>query len=98
MYKVYGDYQSGNCYKVKLMLSLLGRPCEWHPVDILKGETETPAFLAMNPHGKAPVPELEDGTYLSMSNAILTFLAAGTESLPTAPRLPPPLSTSPSSG
>ncbi|MFP3498910.1 glutathione S-transferase N-terminal domain-containing protein, partial [Pseudomonas sp. SIMBA_059] len=49
MYKVYGDYQSGNCYKVKLMLSLLGRPYEWHPVDILKGETETPEFLAMNP-------------------------------------------------
>ena len=54
MYKVYGDYQSGNCYKVKLMLSLLGRPYEWHPVDILKGETETPAFLAMNPNGKVP--------------------------------------------
>lgn len=52
MYKVYGDYQSGNCYKVKLMLHLLDRPYTWQPVDILQGETETPEFLAMNPNGK----------------------------------------------
>lgn len=87
MYKVYGDYQSGNCYKVKLMLSLLGRPYEWHPVDILKGETETPEFLAMNPNGKVPVLELEDGSYLWESNAILNFLADGSEFLPSEPRL-----------
>ncbi len=86
MYKVYGDYQSGNCYKVKLMLSLLGRPYEWHPVDILKGETETPEFLAMNPNGKVPVLELEDGSYLWESNAILNFLADGSEFLPSEPR------------
>ena len=79
MYKVYGDYQSGNCYKVKLMLSLLDRPYEWHPVDILKGETETPAFLAMNPNGKVPVLKLEDGTCLWESNAILNYLADGSE-------------------
>ncbi|MFK0087781.1 glutathione S-transferase family protein [Pseudomonas sp. NPDC090755] len=87
MYKVYGDYQSGNCYKVKLMLHLLGLPYEWHSVDILKGETETPAFLSMNPNGKVPVLELEDGTYLWESNAILNFLADGTEFLPASPRL-----------
>ena len=87
MYKVYGDYQSGNCYKVKLMLSLLGRPYEWHPVDILKGETETPEFLAMNPNGKVPVLELEDGSYLWESNAILNFLADGSAFLPSEPRL-----------
>ena len=87
MYKVYGDYQSGNCYKVKLMLSLLGRPYEWQAVDILKGETETPEFLAMNPNGKVPVLKLEDGTCLWESNAILNFLADGSEFLPSEPRL-----------
>ncbi|WP_268800521.1 glutathione S-transferase family protein [Pseudomonas huanghezhanensis] len=87
MYKVYGDYNSGNCYKIKLMLNLLGAHYEWLPVDILKGETQTEAFLAKNPNGKVPVLELEDGTYLWESNAILNFLAEGTPYLLTEPRL-----------
>ncbi|OYT95763.1 MAG: glutathione S-transferase [Pseudomonas sp. PGPPP3] len=87
MYKVYGDYRSGNCYKIKLMLELLGLPYEWVAVDILKGETQSEAFLAKNPNGKIPVLELEDGTCLWESNAILNFLADGTEFLPTEPRL-----------
>ena len=87
MYKVYGDYNSGNCYKIKLILNLLGAEYEWVPVDILKGETETEAFLAKNPNGKVPVLELEDGTCLWESNAILNFLAEGTPYLLTEPRL-----------
>ena len=87
MLKVYGDYNSGNCYKIKLMLHLLGLEYQWHPVDILKGETETPEFLAKNPNGKVPVLELEDGTCLWESNAILNYLADGSEFLPTEPRL-----------
>ena len=87
MYKVYGDYNSGNCYKIKLMLNLLGAQYEWVAVDILKGETETEAFLAKNPNGKVPVLELEDGTCLWESNAILNFLAEGTPYLLTEPRL-----------
>nr|WP_314582382.1 glutathione S-transferase family protein [uncultured Pseudomonas sp.] len=87
MYKVYGDYNSGNCYKIKLMLNLLGAQYEWVPVDILSGETETEAFLAKNPNGKIPVLELEDGTCLWESNAILNFLAEGTPYLLTEPRL-----------
>ena len=87
MLKVYGDYNSGNCYKIKLMLHLLGLEYEWQSVDILNGETETPAFLAKNPNGKVPVLELEDGTCLWESNAILNYLADGSEFLPTEPRL-----------
>jgi glutathione S-transferase len=87
MLKVYGDYRSGNCYKIKLMLHLLGREYEWVPVDILKGDTQTPEFLAKNPNGKIPVLELEDGTCLWESNAILNFLAEGSEFLPGEPRL-----------
>lgn len=87
MYKVYGDYRSGNCYKVKLMLHLLGLASKWVPVDILKGETQTPEFLAMNPNGKIPVLQFEDGSCLWESNAILNFLADGSEFLPSEPRL-----------
>lgn len=77
MYRVYGDYHSGNCYKVKLMLSLLGHAYEWVPVRMASGETRSPEFLKKNPNGKIPVLELEDGTCLWESNAILNFLAEG---------------------
>ncbi|MCS3468277.1 glutathione S-transferase [Pseudomonas sp. JUb42] len=87
MYKVYGDYNSGNCYKVKLMLNLLGAEYQWVDIDILKGETETEFFLEKNPNGKVPVLELEDGTCLWESNAILNFLADGSHYLPSEPRL-----------
>jgi glutathione S-transferase len=87
MFKVYGDYRSGNCYKVKLMLHLLGKEYQWIAIDILKDETQSEAFLARNPNGKIPVLELEDGTCLWESNAILNFLADGSEFLPTEPRL-----------
>lgn len=87
MYKVYGDHRSGHCYKIKLMLSLLGREYEWVPVNILRGENRSPEFLQKNPNGKIPVLELEDGTCLWESNAILNFLAEGSEFLPREPRL-----------
>ena len=87
MFKVYGDYRSGNCYKLKLLLNLLGLPYEWIAIDVLKGGTQTPAFLAKNPNGKIPVLELEDGTCLWESNAILNFLAQGSEFLCEEPRL-----------
>lgn len=87
MYKVYGDYRSGNCYKVQMILDLLSLPYQWVAVDILNGETQTEAFLEKNPNGKIPVLELDDGTCLWESNAILNFLAEGTSLLPTEPRL-----------
>lgn len=82
MFKVYGDTLSGNCYKVKLLLSQLGQPFEWIHVDILKGESRTPAFLAMNANGKIPVLEFATGHYLAESNAILCYLADGTDFWP----------------
>lgn len=86
-YKVYGDYRSGNCYKIKLMLHLIDQAYEWVPVDILRGESREESFLKKNPNGKIPVLELEDGTCLWESNAILNFLADGSELLPSDPRL-----------
>lgn len=82
MYKVYGDAISGNCYKIKLLMSLLGIEHEWIAIDILKGETRTDAFRAKNPNARIPVLELHDGSFLWESNAILNYLADGTPLLP----------------
>src|SRR5260370_11041208 len=82
MLKVYGDLQSGNCYKVKLLLVQLGRPHEWLHVDILEKQTRMPEFLSKNPNGKIPLLEIEEGVYLPESDAILHYLAEGTPFLP----------------
>jgi glutathione S-transferase len=81
--KIYGDIQSGNCYKIKLLCSLLDIDHEWTHVDILAGDTHTAEFLRKNPNGKIPLLELDDGRCLSESNAIINYLAAGTPLLPT---------------
>ena len=80
--KIYGDIQSGNCYKVKLVCALLDINHDWIEIDILAGDTKKPEFLEKNPNGKIPLLELADGRYLSESNAIINFLAAGSELLP----------------
>lgn len=72
---------SGNSYKVRLLAAQLGIPLEIVPVDILAGESRTPAFLAMNPNGRTPVLE-DEGFVLAESNAILAYLARGTRFLP----------------
>ncbi len=82
MFKVYGDVYSGNCYKLKLLLTQLQQPFEWIFVDILKQETRTPEFLAKNPNGKMPVLKIEEGVYLTESNAILCYLAADSKFFP----------------
>lgn len=76
---VYGDSISGNCYKIKVLCSELGIDYEWRELDILRGATRTLEFLAMNPNGKIPLLELPDGRHLAESNAILCYLADGTE-------------------
>lgn len=73
---IYGDAQSGNCYKVKLLASLLSIDHEWIEVDILRGDTQSDSYLDKNPNGKIPLLELDDGRVLSESNAILNYLAA----------------------
>lgn len=65
---------SGNCYKVRLFLGLIGQQAELVPVDLLGGAQKRPAFLAINPRGQ--VPALEDGELrLGDSHAILVYLA-----------------------
>jgi glutathione S-transferase len=82
MLRLYDYLPSGNGYKVRLLLNLLGVPFERIELDIDKGETRTPAFLAMNPNGRIPLLELEDGRRLAESDAILFYLADGTEYWP----------------
>jgi glutathione S-transferase len=82
MCKVYGDMQSGNCYKIKLLTSLLEIEHEWLHVGILAGETHSDEFKKMNPTTRIPVLVLNDGRTLTESSAILNFLADGSELLP----------------
>jgi glutathione S-transferase len=76
--RLYDYLESGNGYKVRLLLRQLGRPFERVELDILKGETRTPAYLAKNPNGRIPLLELEDGRCIAESNAIQWYLAEGT--------------------
>ena len=77
------DYAfSGNCYKVRLLLSQLEIPFETKPLDILTGETRQPWYLQKNPTGQVPTLELTNGTCLRESSAILMHLAEGTDLLP----------------
>jgi glutathione S-transferase len=78
MYKVFGMSASGNCYKVKLLLTQLGLDYQWQEIDILQAETRTPEFLAMNPNGKVPTLQIGADQYLAESNAILGYLAENT--------------------
>lgn len=82
MYRVYGDRRSGNCYKIELLMSYLELDYEWVDIDILAGETRTADFAALNPNKKIPVLDLPGGQHLAESNAILNYLADGTEYLP----------------
>ncbi len=81
-HRVFGTASSGNCHKVRLTLDVLHLPYRWHEIDIMKGETRTPEYLAMNPNGQVPLLQIDDHTWLAESNAILCYLADGTHLWP----------------
>jgi len=76
---IYGDSRSGNCYKLQLLCAEMEISYNWQEVDILAGDTRTPEFLLMNANGKIPLLALPNGRYLAESNAILCFLADGSD-------------------
>jgi glutathione S-transferase len=80
--KIYGDLNSGNCLKVKWVCDRLALPYQWLGVDTLKGETRTPEFLKLNSAGQVPVVVFEDGRALAQSNAIIRYLARGSDLIP----------------
>jgi glutathione S-transferase len=80
--KLWSMPSSGNSYKVRLLLALLGRDCQIADVEY---ETEAMAQAKAEgrlPFGKAPVLELDDGRLLPESNAILCWLGEGTRFVP----------------
>ena len=83
MYRLYDSLTSGNGYKCRLLLHHLRIPFERIEVDLLGGESRTEAFARLNPEQRIPVLQLQDGTTLPESNAILCYLAEGTRWLPT---------------
>jgi glutathione S-transferase len=78
MYTLYSMQRSGNSYKVRMALAMLGIPYRLVEIDILRGESRTPEFLAKNPSGQVPLLEVAPGRYLAESNAILWYIAGGT--------------------
>ena len=82
MLTLYDYLDSGNGYKVRLLLGHLGRDYTLVEKDIMKGETRTPDYLAMNPNGRIPLLQLNDGSFLAESGAMLNYLAEGTPYLP----------------
>ena len=82
MITLYQQHDSGNCYKVRLVLTHLDRPFRTVAVSSFDGSTRRPDFLAKNPIGKVPAVQLGDGRFLAESNAILLYFGEGTALFP----------------
>lgn len=80
--KIHGDLNSGNCLKVKWVCDRLRIPYKWIAVATMQGETRTPAFLALNAAGQVPVVAFDDGRVLAQFNAIIRYLARGSDLIP----------------
>lgn len=80
---LYGMCRSGNSYKVALLLHRLARPFEWVEVDVLRGVTRSPEFLALNANGKVPFVRWPDGRMLAESSAIMIYFAEDSDLWPT---------------
>jgi glutathione S-transferase len=80
--RLYDYPASGNCYKVRLLLALLGQPYERVPIDIFAGDTLSADFARLNPVRETPVLELDSGEVIVQSNASLWYLGAETKFVP----------------
>jgi glutathione S-transferase len=85
MLTLYDYLDSGNGYKVRLLLAQLDRRYRRVELDITEGQTRTPEFLAKNPNGRIPMLELDNGVCLPESNAILWYLGLGSPFVPAEP-------------
>lgn len=80
--RLYGMTMSGNCWKVSQILRLTDNAYDWIETDPNRGDAATPEFRALNPQGEVPVLQMDDGTVLTQSNAILTHFAEATPWMP----------------
>lgn len=83
--QLYDYLPSGNSYKVRWVAALLGLVYDHVDVDIHTGGTQSEEFLAMNPAGQIPLLVLDDGRSLAESNAIIRYLADGSDLVPSDP-------------
>jgi glutathione S-transferase len=80
--RIYGDSISGNCLKVKWTADHLRLSYDWIETEVLKAQSRTAEFLALNPAGQVPAVVLDDGRPLAQSNAIILHLAEGSDLIP----------------
>lgn len=83
--RLYNSQHSGNCYKVRLLLALLGIPYERIEVDVFDRSNRPEILGGKNPALRVPTLELDDGRHLAESNAIVWYLGDGTEYVPADP-------------
>ncbi|HVD25736.1 MAG TPA: glutathione S-transferase family protein [Gaiellaceae bacterium] len=79
---LYDSPVSGNCYKVRLLLSHLGIPFERQTVDVVDRSNRDELLGDLNPAQRVPTLLLDDGRPLAESGAILWFFGEGTRFLP----------------
>ena len=80
---LYDSPISGNCYKVRLLFSLLGIEYERREVSVIDRSNRAELLGDLNPGLRVPTLVLDDGRPLAESDAILVYFAEGTEYLPT---------------
>jgi glutathione S-transferase len=80
---LYDNAISGNCYKVRLLFSLLGIEYERREVSVIDRSNRAELLGDLNPGLRVPTLVLDDGRPLAESDAILVYFAEGTEYLPT---------------
>ena len=83
--RLHGYFRSGAAYRVRIALNLKGMSVEHAFRHLRKGEQRAPDYLALNPQGLVPTLELDDGTKLTQSLAIIEWLD---ETHPAPPLLP----------
>ncbi len=82
---LYDYFRSSAAYRVRIALEMKGIVVEHRQVHLLRGEQSRPSYLARNPQALVPALELDDGTVLTQSLAIIEYL----ETLRPEPRLIP---------
>ncbi len=85
MVLLYDSDVSGNCYKVRLLLAHLGLEYTRYPMDVVDRTDRQEVLGHLNPGLRVPTLVLDDERPLAESDAILWYLADGTEYVPSDP-------------